>query len=131
LDVFVFPADLSATLSAADVILIDTAFVPLNIPTGFTTANTWQQVVNQVLRIFLFATSVQGRGLRMMPVGTTVATTWNSIPAAQRTALQSAADDFGVAKTQMRAGVLYGDVLKDVANQFSGRIPVKLGGVDH
>lgn len=115
----VFPADLTNTIGA-NLATVQSKLDVFNIPNQWITSGmTYRQLLRAIIILFQFAQRLHGMGAaRLFTGGVTLATPFNQLPAAMRTALQSMALSFNMNTTGMSGTTTLRIILKNLHDQW-------------
>lgn len=129
-DVQSIPANLSANLSAGAVTQVQAALESRNIPAGWvTTSLTWRQVLRTVFTMALFMQRFTVYSVaKFFQSGVTLSTTFGSLPAGIRSALNNAAQSFGFNTTGITGSTTIRAALKILGDQWPSINPIHISG---
>lgn len=134
-DVLALPFNLDQTLSALQVTNTQNKLEAANIPAGWVnTTLTWREVARTVLWMFTFKNHLEAiyaernanAKLALFGGGVTLATPFNALPAALRSAMQSTATEMGIPTTGLTGAATLRAILKTMADFFQG-VPYDFG----
>jgi hypothetical protein len=129
-DVHRLPANLDSAPSAAQITAVQTFLEAHNIPAHWLISGmTWRTIVRDVVSVFLFMQRYHGLGgSPVFSAGTTLDSTFGSLPAGVRQGLQQAAADQSFDTSGLTAASTLREILRAMGQQWGAR-PIVIHGV--